>query len=96
MVGILRSGIRLLPVIAVILLVVEILLTNELAGIGSRVSRTDRTIDRVREENQLLREGVASMSSLLTIEEKSRLLGFTVRAVLVPIGREDVAFNLQQ
>lgn len=90
-----RSGIRLLPLVVVLLFVVEILVTNELAGLGSKVSLTDRSIDLVREENQLLQEKVASLSSLLTIEEKSREFGMTVHPALVTIGRENVAFHLQ-
>ncbi|MBI3956336.1 hypothetical protein HY339_03700 [Candidatus Gottesmanbacteria bacterium] len=90
-----RSGIRLLPIVAVVLLVVEILVTNELAGFGKKVAQTDRAIDTLKEENQLLQEKVASLSSLLTIEEKARVLGFTTTSAVVTIGTEDVAFYLQ-
>lgn len=90
-----RFGIHMLPFLVVILLVVEILVTNELAGFGKKVSVTDRSIDVVKEENQLLQEKVASLSSLLTIEEKSHSLGLITSPTVVTIGRQDVAFHLQ-
>lgn len=93
MVRVIRSGIRLLPLLAVALLIVEMLVSNELAGYGRRVAETDRRIDALREENQLLAEKVASLSSLLTIEEKARALGFTVPPKIVAVGGEGVAFQ---
>lgn len=90
-----RSGIRFLPLVAVLLLVVEILVTNELAGFGKKVTEADRAIDTLKEENQLLQEKVASFSSLLAIEEKARALGFTTTPTVIPLGQEDVAFQLQ-
>lgn len=92
---IVRLGIRLLPLVVVLLLVVEIIVTNELAGYGKKVAETDRAIDVLREENQLLQEKVASLSSLLTIEEKAHALGFTAFPNIVTIGTEDVAFYPQ-
>ncbi len=90
-----RSAVRFLPIVAVVLLLVEILVTNELAGFGRNVAETDRAIDTLKEENQLLQEKVASLSSLLTIEEKARILGFTTTPRVVTIGAADVAFQLQ-
>lgn len=90
-----RSGIRLLPLMVVLLLVVEILVTNELAGFGRKVAQADRAVDTLKEENQLLQEKVASLSSLLTIEDKARALGFTTTPTVMTIGAEDVAFHLQ-
>ena len=90
-----RSGVRFLPLVAVLFLVIEIFVTNELAGFGKKVAQADRAIDALREENQLLTEKVASFSSLLTIEEKARTLGFTTTPTVVTLGYEDVAFHLQ-
>lgn len=95
MIRFIRSGIRILPFFVVILLVVEILVTNELAGFGKRVSQIDRSIDTLQEENQLLQEKVASLSSLLTIEDKSKALGFISSPPVITIGAQDVAFYLQ-
>lgn len=87
------KALRFLPIIAILLLVVEILVTNELAGFGKRLAQTDRAVDALREENQLLSEKVSSLSSLLTIEERARVLGFTATLKTVTIGSEDVAFQ---
>ncbi|MEK7543822.1 MAG: hypothetical protein AAB557_03075 [Patescibacteria group bacterium] len=95
MIRFIRSGIRILPFLVVILLVVEILVTNELAGFGKKVSQIDRSIDTLQEENQLLQEKVASLSSLLTIEDKSKALGFISSPPVITIGAQDVAFHLQ-
>lgn len=91
-----RSGIRFLPLTVVLLLIVEILVTNELAGFGRKVGDANRAIDALKEENQLLQEKVASLSSLLTVEEKAHDLGFTSTPNAVTIGTEGVAFHLQQ
>lgn len=90
-----RMGIRLLPFLVIILLVVEILVTNELAGYGRIVSEADRSIDTVREENQLLQEKIASLSSLMVIEAKAREMGFAVSPPAITVGTENVAFYLQ-
>jgi len=86
---------RILPLIVIFLLVVEILVTNELAGFGRKVGDANREIDALKEENQLLQEKVASLSSLLSVEEKARALGFTTIPTVVSLGYEDVAFHLQ-
>lgn len=89
------KALRFLPIIAILLLVVEMLVTNELAGFGRKVAQTDRAIDTLNEENQLLREKVASYSSLLTIEERAYKLGFTSMPTVIAIADQDVAFHLQ-
>lgn len=94
--SIVRSGIRFLPLVAVVLLVVEMLVTNELAGFGRKLAETNKAVDAIKEENQLLQEKVASLSSLITIEEKARTLGFIFSPTVVTIGGQDVAFQLQQ
>lgn len=86
---------RILPVIVVLLFVVEILVTNELAGFGRKVGDANSSIDALKEENQLLQEKVASLSSLQSVEEKARSLGFTTTPTVVSLGYEDVAFHLQ-
>lgn len=85
----------MMPIFVVLLVVVELLVTNELAGFGKRLAETDRAIEVVKEENQLMSEKIASLSSLLTISEKAREFGFTSTPVVVSMGTEDVAFHLQ-
>lgn len=86
---------RIVGSVVVLLLVVEILVTNELVGFGRKVGDANRAIDALKEENQLLQEKVASLSSLLSVEEKARSLGFTTTPTVVSLGYEDVAFHLQ-
>ncbi len=83
------------PILVVALVVVEFLVTNELAGFGRKVAEADRSIEAVREENQLLSEKIASLSSLLIIDQKARELGITATPVVITMGGEDVAFHLQ-
>ncbi len=85
----------MIPILVVLLVVVELLVTNELAGFGKRLAETDRAIDIVKEKNQLMNEKIASLSSLLTISEKARNLGFTTTPLVITLGAEDVAFHLQ-
>lgn len=89
-----RFCLVLTPIAAVFLIVAELLVTNELAGLGKRVQQTDIAIDSYREENDILRQRVASASSLLTIENKARLMGFTESPKYIVIGKEE--FALQQ
>lgn len=83
------------PILVVLLVVVELLVTNELAGFGRKVAEADRFIEAVSEENQLLSEKIASLSSLLIIDQKARELGITATPVIITMGGEDVAFHLQ-
>lgn len=85
----------MIPVLVVLLVVVELLVTNELAGFGKKVAEADRSIEAVSEENQLLSEKIASLSSLLIIDQKARELGITATPVVITMGGEDVAFHLQ-
>lgn len=85
----------MIPIFVVLLVVVELLVTNELAGFGKRLAETDRAIEVVKEENQLIAEKIASRSSLLTISEKARDLGMTTSPVIITMGGSDVAFHLQ-
>lgn len=67
--------IRISPLIAMLCIVLEIVLTNRLAGSGQEVRSIDMAIDGIRTENELLEQQVASASSLLTISTKASELG---------------------
>lgn len=71
-----RAIIRLLPVIAIFLLGVEIIVANELAGLGKTLGNIDSEIAKESAVNEMLATRVASSSSLLTIREKAQALGF--------------------
>lgn len=85
----------MIPVLVVLLVVVELLVASELAGFGRKVAEANRAVEEVSEENQLLSEKIASLSSLLTIDQKARELGITTTPVVITMGGEDVAFHLQ-
>jgi cell division protein FtsL len=69
-------GLRLLPILAVTLAIIQIVLTNQLAGSGKKVRSVDITVDQIRQENDMLEQKVASASSLLTISAKATEMGF--------------------
>jgi len=71
-----RFVVRRIPLVVVVLIVAEIFVTNELAGLGQDVGLLDTQIDTLKEENQLLREQTASASSLLSLAAQARGFGF--------------------
>jgi hypothetical protein len=68
--------VRSLPLAVIILGVVEIILTNQLAGSGKAVRLVDLTVDDIRQQNELLEQRVASASSLMTIASRAYEMGF--------------------
>ena len=73
-----KTILRISPLIAGLLVVVEIILTNQLVGGGRTVRDVDLIVDQLRDENALLEQQVASSSSLATIAVKARELGFMI------------------
>ncbi len=71
-----RTFIRLVPILAVMLAVIEIILINQLAGSGTTVRSVDLSVDTLRNENELLEQRVASASSLVSISSKAKDMGF--------------------
>lgn len=71
-----KRVISLIPVCAGVLIVIEIILTNQLAGGGSQMRSVDSAIDDLRQVNALLTQQVASASSLTTIAAKAAEYGF--------------------
>jgi hypothetical protein len=72
---IISSLFALLPVSVILLIIVEIILTNQTAGSGKVAHSVDISIDVLRQENELLAEQVASASSLMTISAKAKEMG---------------------
>lgn len=67
---------RFAPLLAGILIVVEIILTNQLAGTGYQLRTIDTAIDALRSENATLEQNVASASSLAAIAGRAAEMGF--------------------
>lgn len=74
----LKKTIRIAPLFVMLLAIVEIVLSTQLAGSGVMVSLLDRRIDTLSAENELLAQEVASASSLLTITAKAEAMGLAV------------------
>ena len=92
--------IGVLPLTAIVLAVVEVILTNQLAGSGKAVRSVDLTIDSLRTQNELLKQRIASASSLMTISVKAKEIGFieptTSQYLTIVPGDLPVAFNNPQ
>ncbi|OGG11279.1 hypothetical protein A2Z00_02220 [Candidatus Gottesmanbacteria bacterium RBG_13_45_10] len=97
---IIRNCLRSIPFIVAMLIVIEIVMTNQLVGSGREVSQIDSTIEALTQENEILHQEVASASSLLTITEKATVMGFVdqSKARYLTVGSEQlpVALNRPQ
>lgn len=82
-----------LPLIAVFLIVLELIVSNELAGFGHKTLAIDSTIGTLRQENSDLQEHIASASALAAVEEKARAAGFGTASNIITIGLSDVALR---
>lgn len=71
-----KTIVKIAPIAFGILIVIEIILTNQLVGGGQQVRSVDMTIDTLRQENALLEQQVASASSLLTVAVRAKEQGF--------------------
>lgn len=81
-----------------LLILVQIFLTNELAGQGGKAGEIDARISLLEEENERLTQEVASASSLLRIEEKAREMGFVEasKTSYLFVGDLPIAFGQKQ
>lgn len=66
-----------LPFIALILVIIQVVVTNQLVGLGEYVTDIESRIEATVAENEILRQKVASASSLLLIEQKAKEQGMT-------------------
>ena len=62
---------RFAPLCAVLLAILELVVSNQFAGSGKVLRTADISIDAVRSENAVLEQKLASASSLLTIHAKA-------------------------
>ena len=65
-----------IPCMAFVLVVGQIVVTNELAGVGRDIRSFDSEIATLADEHDLLSQQVASASSLTSISQKAALAGF--------------------
>ena len=72
----LRTIAKSIPVIVVLLIVIELIWTNTLVSSGRAVTATDLAIARMRQQNELLAQQVASASALTTIAVRAAEAGF--------------------
>ncbi len=82
-----------LPLIAALLIVLELIVSNELAGFGQKTLTIDSTLSTLRQENSDLQENIASASALAVVEEKARAIGFGTASNIITIGFPDVALR---
>ncbi len=66
----------IVPCMAFVLMVGQIIVTNELAGVGNDIGSLDSDIAALTDEHDLLSQQVASASSLTSISQKAVLAGF--------------------
>lgn len=71
-----KLALRCIPVVIVLLVITRIVVANTLAMSGEKLHQIDTKIAKVQEENELLDQQIASLSSLVTIDVRARELGF--------------------
>lgn len=66
----------IVPCMAFVLVVGQIVVTNELAGVGNDIRTLDAQIATLTDEHDLVSQEVASASSLISISQKAQAAGF--------------------
>jgi len=86
----------LVPCGAVVLVVLQVIVSNELATLNASVGRLDVEIAQARDTHEILSTQVASASSLMVLRDKALELGFhepTSRQVISLTPEVPVAFG---
>lgn len=73
---ILRIAEILLPITAVVLLIFQVIISNELATLGKQMGQLDTAVRLESDVKESLAIQVASASSLLTLRERATVAGF--------------------
>jgi hypothetical protein len=68
---------KILPALAILFIVVELICANEVGLLGANVGKVDRVISTLTEENEVLSQQVASYSGLLSVSARATELGLT-------------------
>ncbi len=71
-----KTLLKSLPVFVIVLVTLQVVISNELASLGQTMGDIDTRIEGVKGTNELLESEVASASSLLTVAVKAKEIGF--------------------
>lgn len=85
-----------IPLLAVILVVLQVIVSNQLATLGKRLGELESDIIVEKDRKMALETEVASRSALLAIREKAELMGFvepTTKQILNLVPEVPVAFE---
>lgn len=87
---------KIVPGIALLLIVTELLVTNQLAGLRDDVRSIETNLNTFEEENGYLAAEVASASALSTISSKAQEEGFRkpLNSQYLAIGQENLVVQL--
>lgn len=94
-----RTALTLLPILAVVLVVIQVVITNELASLGKELGKLDYKVSVADEMYEDLATQVASASSLYALRERAELLGFRepTQSQIIPLVPEvPVAIRITQ
>lgn len=85
-----------IPVLAVLLVVFQVAVSNKLATLGKRLGTLDYEVSQEQDLMQLLKTEVASASALMALRDKALLAGFTeptAKQILNLIPQVPVAYD---
>lgn len=66
----------ILPIAAVVMIILQVVVSNELATLGKKLGQLDLNVKLESDINEAMRTEVASASSLLVMRDRAELLGF--------------------
>lgn len=84
---------RVLFIVSIFLGLFQVVLSNQLATAGEKLTRIDEEIKALEEENELLKKEIAVSSSLNTISEKAEKIGLIKIESFIYLGEEPFALN---
>jgi len=85
---IMQTLLRFLPLGIIALIILQFVISNEIAGLGEKVALLDDQTQTLADENTLLSQKVASASSLVAIASRAHELGFVESAKYMTVGPE--------
>lgn len=91
-----RGLFAIIPALAVILVVAQVVVTNELASLGKKLGKLDYEVAHQQDIYEDLATQVASASSLFALRERAQTLGFRepTQSQIIPLVPEvPVAFR---